>query len=100
MGTHDKLVQKAIEQIAKKIHKEEKEKGARPIPRTQLLQRASRVFARAVKPPYHSDDDDDIADIYARDIVAVLVGQGVKQETATQLAPKLTENVNEFDGYD
>jgi hypothetical protein len=100
MGTHDKLVQKAIEQIAKKIHKEEKEKGARPTPRTQLLRRASRLFAQAVKPPCHNDDDDDVADIYTRDIVAVLIGQGVKQETAAQLAPKIAENVNGFDGYD
>ncbi|MBI2030709.1 hypothetical protein HYT05_03735 [Candidatus Kaiserbacteria bacterium] len=101
MGSHDKLVQKAIQEIAQTIHQRTPEKKRK---RKKLLEEALRLYHDTIgfigRTAYDEDDEFSVGN--TGDVVPHLRSIGVNAATATQLAPYICERIAEIavDGPD
>lgn len=101
MGSHDKLVQKAIEQIAQTIHQRTPGKKRK---RKKLLEEALRLYHDTIGfiGSIAYDSDDEFSAGNTGDVVPHLRSIGISATTAAQLAPYICEQIAEvaLDGRD
>jgi hypothetical protein len=101
MGTHDKLVQKAIQEIADTIRQKKPGKKQK---QKKLLEEARRLYHDTIGFIGHTayDEDDEFPSGNTGDVVPHLRSIGVHAATAAQLAPYVCERIAEIavDGPD